>query len=135
MKTASDTPEQETGNDTTTAPEGADTVTQPGGDDTIQAGEGNDTIQGGDDPDETNTAEAPVASEPEDDFSPRPGLRIAGVDPDTMDAAGVIRNSEGKVAYAPPGSHNAAMAGVQQDASGHVDSVGTANTSQSGTRA
>lgn len=47
---------------------------------------------------------------------------------------GTVRNPEGKVAYAPPGSHNAAMAGVQQDASGHVDSIGTDNSSRSGTR-
>lgn len=50
------------------------------------------------------------------------------------DNAGVILNDEGKVAYAPPGTHNAAMAGVQQDASGHVSSVGTANSDKSGTR-
>lgn len=48
---------------------------------------------------------------------------------------GSVRNDQGKVAYAPPGSHNAAMAGVQQDASGHVDSVGTDNSHKSGTRA
>lgn len=47
---------------------------------------------------------------------------------------GTIRNDQGKVAYAPPGSHNAAMAGVQQDASGHVDSIGTDNSHKSGTR-
>lgn len=47
---------------------------------------------------------------------------------------GTVRNDHGAVAYAPPGSHNAAMAGVQQDASGHVDSVGTDNSSKSGTR-
>lgn len=51
------------------------------------------------------------------------------------DMAGVVRNDHGKVAYAPPGSYNAAVNGVQQDASGHVDSVGTDNTSKSGTRA
>lgn len=47
---------------------------------------------------------------------------------------GTVRNDQGKVAYAPPGSYNAAMAGVQQDAAGHVDSVGTDNSSKSGTR-
>lgn len=47
---------------------------------------------------------------------------------------GTVRNDHGKVAYAPPGSYNAAMNGVQQDAAGHVDSVGTDNSSRSGTR-
>lgn len=50
------------------------------------------------------------------------------------DVAGVVRNDHGKVAYAPPGSYNAAMNGVQEDAAGHVDSVGTDNSSASGTR-
>lgn len=49
-------------------------------------------------------------------------------------ADGTILNDAGKVAWAPPGSHNAAMAGVQQDASGHADSVGTDNSHHSGTR-
>lgn len=47
---------------------------------------------------------------------------------------GAVRNDAGRVAYAPPGSLNAAMSGVQQDAAGHVDSVGTDNSSKSGTR-
>lgn len=47
---------------------------------------------------------------------------------------GSVRNDNGGVAYAPPGSHNAAINGVQEDASGHVDSVGTDNSSKSGTR-
>lgn len=50
------------------------------------------------------------------------------------DAGGTIVNDQGKVAYAPPGSVNAAFNGVQQDASGHVDSVGTDNSAASGTR-
>lgn len=50
------------------------------------------------------------------------------------DAAGVVLNEHGRVAYAPPGSHNAAVNGVQEDASGHVSSVGTDNSAQSGTR-
>ena len=59
-------------------------------------------------------------------------VKGAAVGPDD---AGIVRNEEGRVAYAPPGSRDAADAGVQQDASGHVDSVGTDNTSKSGTRA
>lgn len=55
----------------------------------------------------------------------------AGVGPDP---AGVVRNEHGKVAYAPPGSLDAAFNGVQEDASGHVDSVGTDNSSISGSR-
>ena len=51
------------------------------------------------------------------------------------DVAGTVLNDHGKVAYAPPGSYNAAVNGVQQDASGHVDSVGTDNSHLSGTRA
>lgn len=47
---------------------------------------------------------------------------------------GTVRNDHGKVAYAPSGSLNAAFNGVQQDAAGHVDSVGTDNSSLSGTR-
>lgn len=50
------------------------------------------------------------------------------------DPAGVVRNDQGKVAYAPPGSHDAAMNGVQEDAAGFVDSVGTDNSARSGTR-
>lgn len=50
------------------------------------------------------------------------------------DVAGNVVNDHGKVAYAPPGSYNAAMNGVQEDAAGHVDSVGTDNSSKSGTR-
>lgn len=47
---------------------------------------------------------------------------------------GTVVNDHGKPAYAPPGSHNAAMNGVQQDAAGHVDSVNTDNSPKSGTR-
>jgi hypothetical protein len=50
------------------------------------------------------------------------------------DPAGVVRNDHGRVAYAPPGSYDAAMNGVQEDAAGFVDSVGTDNSSKSGTR-
>lgn len=50
------------------------------------------------------------------------------------DVGGTVRNDEGRVAYAPPGSVNAAFNGVQEDASGHVDSVGTDNSSKSGVR-
>lgn len=55
----------------------------------------------------------------------------AGVGPDP---AGTIRNEHGRVAYAPPGSVDAAFNGVQEDASGHVDSVGTDNSARSNTR-
>ena len=47
---------------------------------------------------------------------------------------GTVVNDHGKPAYAPPGSHNAAMNGVQEDAAGHVDSVNTDNSSKSGVR-
>lgn len=50
------------------------------------------------------------------------------------DVAGVVRDDHGKVAYAPPGSLDAAMNGVQEDASGHVTSVHAVNSSQSGVR-
>lgn len=55
----------------------------------------------------------------------------AGIGPDP---AGVVRNEHGRVAYAPPGSLDAAFNGVQEDAAGHADSVGTDNSSISGTR-
>lgn len=55
----------------------------------------------------------------------------AGVGPDP---AGTVLNEHGRVAYAPPGSQNAAMNGVQEDASGFVDSVGTDNSDRSGVR-
>ena len=74
-------------------------------------------------PDTFATAEAADAAE-----KIVPGAAV-GPEPD-----GTIRNDEGKVAYAPPGSYNAAMSGVQQDASGHVDSIHTDNSSKSGTR-
>lgn len=57
-----------------------------------------------------------------------PGAAV-GPEPD-----GTIRNDHGKPAYAPPGSLNAAFQGVQEDAAGHVDSVGTDNSSKSGSR-
>lgn len=48
---------------------------------------------------------------------------------------GVLRRKEdGKVAYAPPGTYNAAMAGMQQDASGHFESVGHTNSDLTATR-
>ena len=47
---------------------------------------------------------------------------------------GTIRNNAGKVTCAPHGSKNAAVNGVQTDASGHFGSVGTDNSSKSGTR-
>jgi len=47
---------------------------------------------------------------------------------------GTVRNDHGKVAFAPAGSLNAAFNGVQQDAAGHVDSVGTDNSSNAGVR-
>jgi hypothetical protein len=47
---------------------------------------------------------------------------------------GTVRNDAGRPAYAPPGSMNAAMNGVQEDAAGHVDSVNTDNSTKSGTR-
>lgn len=50
------------------------------------------------------------------------------------DAGGNILNDHGKIAHAPPGSMNAAFNGVQEDASGHVDSVGTDNSDRSGVR-
>lgn len=50
------------------------------------------------------------------------------------DPAGTVRNEHGRVAYAPPGSVDAAFNGVQEDASGHVDSVGTDNSDRSNTR-
>ena len=53
----------------------------------------------------------------------------AGPHPD-----GTVVNDAGRVAYAPPGSYNAAANGVQEDAAGHVDSVGTDNSSRSNTR-
>lgn len=52
----------------------------------------------------------------------------------TQGPDGTVRNAEGKTIWAPPGSHNAAMGGVQQDASGHVDSAGSINSHLSGTR-
>lgn len=71
-------------------------------------------------------ADTPLADQVKDHIVPG-----AAVGPD---AAGVIRNEHGKVADAPPGTLNAAYAGVQQDAAGHVDSVGTDNSSKSGVR-
>lgn len=50
------------------------------------------------------------------------------------DPAGVVRNEHGRVAYAPPGSLDAAFNGVQEDASGFADSVNTDNSSISGSR-
>ena len=61
------------------------------------------------------------------------GLRIPGAATGFLHDD-TVRNAEGKVAFAPPGTMNAAMAGVQMDASGHVDSLGTTNSEKSGTR-
>lgn len=70
--------------------------------------------------------DSPLAEQTEDAIVPG-----AATGPDR---AGVVRNDEGKVAHAPAGSLNAAFAGVQEDASGFVDSVGTDNSPKSGTR-
>lgn len=70
--------------------------------------------------------DTPLTEQTEDDIVPG-----AAVGPDD---AGVVRNDFGKVAHAPPGSLDAAFNGVQQDASGHVDSVGTDNSDRSGVR-
>lgn len=61
------------------------------------------------------------------------GLKIPGA-ASGPHVDGTVRNDEGKVAFAPPGTLNAAMAGVQMDAAGHVDSIGTDNSSKSGVR-
>lgn len=70
--------------------------------------------------------DTPLAEQTGDDIVPG-----AATGPDD---AGVVRNDHGKVAHAPPGSLDAAFNGVQQDASGHVDSVGTDNSDRSGVR-
>lgn len=70
--------------------------------------------------------DTPLTEQTEEDIVPG-----AAVGPDD---AGVVRNDFGKVAHAPPGSLDAAFNGVQQDASGHVDSVGTDNSDRSGVR-
>lgn len=76
------------------------------------------------DPDtQADTAEAEDAAE-----LIVPGAAV-GPEPD-----GTVRNDHGRPAYAPPGSQNAAFNGVQQDAAGHVDSVGTDNSPKSGVR-
>lgn len=70
--------------------------------------------------------DTPLAEQTEDDIVPG-----AATGPDD---SGTVRNDHGHVAHAPPGSLNAAFNGVQQDASGHVDSVGTDNSDRSGVR-
>jgi hypothetical protein len=70
--------------------------------------------------------DGPQADETRDNIVPG-----AAVGPDR---AGVVLNETGRVAHAPAGTLNAAFAGVQEDASGHVDSVGTDNSSKSGVR-
>lgn len=70
--------------------------------------------------------DTPLAEQTADDIVPG-----AATGPDD---AGVVRNDHGRVAHAPPGSLDAAFNGVQQDASGHVDSVGTDNSDRSGVR-
>lgn len=45
-----------------------------------------------------------------------------------------LRTEDDKVAWAPPGSHNAAVNGVQQDQSGHFESVHSTKSHHSGTR-
>lgn len=109
-----------------------------------------------DDPNKPNAILDESASETADRHLASTELPVGDVtDPDTQsdsalaeDAAGLIvpgaavgpevdgtvRNDHGKVAHAPAGSINAAFNGVQQDASGHVDSVGTDNSSRSGVR-
>ena len=80
----------------------------------------------GDLTDPASQSETPLADMAKDKIVPG-----AAVGPD---AAGVVRNDHGRVAYAPPGSYNAAVNGVQEDASGHVSSVNTDNSHLSGTR-
>lgn len=49
-------------------------------------------------------------------------------------ADNTLRTGDGRVAWAEPGSHNAAVNGVQQDASGHFESANKTNSHQSGSR-
>lgn len=66
---------------------------------------------------------------------PMEGQGIINLPPGmTKNAAGVIRDSTGRVVYAPPGSYDAAMAGIQEDASGHFTGVNYTLSDKSGVR-
>lgn len=77
---------------------------------------------------------AMIGDQDVEDVQDRADAEVGNLMADPQDPSNVLRTGDGVPAYAEPGSHAAAMQGVQQDASGHFESVAHTRSSASGTR-
>lgn len=77
---------------------------------------------------------AMVGDQDVEDVQDRIDAEMGNLAADPADATGTLRTGDGKTAYAKPGTYEAAMQGVQQDASGHFESGAHTRSSKSGTR-
>jgi hypothetical protein len=77
---------------------------------------------------------AMVGDQDVEDVQDRADAEIGNLMADPQDPTKVLRTGDGVPAYAEPGSYAAAMQGVQQDASGHFESVAHTRSPASGTR-
>lgn len=128
----------------------------------LNAGEGNDAIGGGDETSRSNSAGARTQDGPSQPHLNQDTVRelertddamgiaiVEGQDKDAVegrvaDELGnlavdqsvdtTFRTATGEVAYAQPGTKNASNMGVQQDASGHFESIAHTRSAASGTR-
>lgn len=130
----------------------------------INAGEGNDKakVGGGDETDSNTSAGARSQEGPSQPHMTQDDIRetertddamniaiVEGQDKTAVEARvadelgnlaadqsadGVFRTATQEVAYAPPGTKNASNMGVQEDASGHFESIAHTRSSASGTR-
>lgn len=77
---------------------------------------------------------AMIGDQDVEDVQDRADAEIGDLAADPADTTNVLRTGDGVPAYAQPGSYAAAMQGVQQDASGHFESVAHTRSPKSGTR-
>lgn len=77
---------------------------------------------------------AMIGDQDVEDVQDRLDAEFGNLAADPQDPTGVLRTGDGVPAYAEPGSYGAAMQGVQQDASGHFESVAHTRSAKSGTR-
>lgn len=77
---------------------------------------------------------AMIGDQDVEDVQDRADAELGNLMADPADTTNVLRTGDGVPAYAQPGSYAAAMQGVQQDASGHFESVAHTRSSKSGTR-
>lgn len=77
---------------------------------------------------------AMVGDQSVEDVQDRADAEVGNLMADPQDPSNTLRTGDGVPAYAQPGSYAAAMQGVQQDASGHFESVAHTRSGKSGTR-